>query len=206
MSGGGVSGGRAGRETGADDDLLLRVAAGDQAALEHLIDRHGRGLRLFATRYLGSANDAEDLVQEVFVAVWKHAGRFDPRKGRASTWLYRITANRCIDARRRRSFRAFIGLEAAQDTVADTGPDADLWLGARQELAIVRDGLSALPERQRMALLLLAVADLDVGAISQVMGASAGSVEQLLVRGRRGLRAHMEKALDNSRDREGTGS
>jgi len=67
-------------------------------------------------------------------------------------------------------------------------------MGARQELAIVRAGLDKLPERQRMALLLRAVADLDVPAIAEVMEASAGSVEQLLVRARRTLRAQLSEA------------
>lgn len=179
------------RASGEDESLLLRIASGEQAALARLIDRHGRGLRLFAARYLGSAADAEDVVQDVFVSVWKHAGRFDPDRARASTWLYRITANRCVDARRRRSFRAFIGLDDVPDTLADETRQADARMGARQELAIVRDGLALLPERQRMALLLRAVGGLDVPGIAEVMGASAGSVEQLLVRGRRTLRARM---------------
>jgi len=187
-----------------DDDLLVRVGLGDEGALVRLIDRQGRGLRLFAARYLGSATDAEDIVQDVFVAAWKHARRFDPARGRATTWLYRIAANRCIDARRRRSFRAFIGLDDVQDAIAGDEPDADALVGARQELAVVRNGLSRLPERQRMALLLRAVADLDVPAIAQVMGASAGSVEQLLVRGRRGLRDHLARTQQTDGDRKGT--
>lgn len=185
---------RAGAATGdgqEDDRLLRRVASGDQAALARIIDRHGRGLRLFAARLLGRHSDAEDVVQDVFVAVWKHAGRFDPAKGKATTWLYRITANRCIDMRRRRSFRAFIGLDAMVDEPVGVEPAADERLGARQELAIARSGLSALPERQRMALLLRAVAGMDVPEIAAVMETSVGSAEQLLVRGRRALREHM---------------
>jgi len=198
--------GEPGEATGGreDDLLLVRVAGGDQAALAKIIDRHGRGLRLFAARLLGSQSDAEDIVQDVFVAVWKHAGRFDPTKGRASTWLYRIAANRCIDARRRRSFRAFIGLEAMVDEPADEEPSADQKVGARQELAIARAGLKALPERQRMALLLRAVADMDVPEIAAVMGTSTGSAEQLLVRGRRALREHM--ALADKKDLNKAGS
>lgn len=143
-------------------------------------------------------------MQDVFVSVWKHAARFDPVKGRASTWLYRITANRCIDARRRRSLRAFIGLDDVHDILADEDPRADARVGARQELAIVRDGLARLPERQRMALLLRAVAGLDVPAIAEVMGASAGSVEQLLVRGRRSLRGHLTTVQHTNEGHEGT--
>jgi RNA polymerase sigma-70 factor (ECF subfamily) len=187
-----------------DDRLLLAVASGDQAALAKIIDRHGRGLRLFAARLLGSAADAEDIVQDVFVAAWKHAARFDPAKGRASTWLYRIAANRCIDRRRRRSFRAFIGLDAITDEPVGDEPSAHALVGARQELAIVRGGLATLPERQRMALLLRAVADMDVPDIAAVMGVSVGSAEQLLVRGRRALRQHMASVEKKDENRAGS--
>ncbi len=187
-----------------DDRLLVRVASGDQAALARIIDRHGRGLRLFAARLFGSASDAEDVVQAVFVAAWKHAARFDPAKGRASTWLYRIAANRCIDMRRRRSFRAFLGLDASTEEIAVDEAAADRQIGARQELAIVRDGLAALPERQRMALLLRSVADMDVPEIAEVMGTSVGSAEQLLVRGRRALRDHMAASENKRQNRPGS--
>ncbi|CAK7261101.1 MULTISPECIES: RNA polymerase sigma factor [unclassified Shinella] len=176
-----------------DEVLLARVAAGEQLALRQLIDRHGRGLRLFAGRYLGNSDEAEDVVQDVFIAVWKNAKRFDRSKGRATTWIYRIAANRCIDVRRWRKFRIFIGFEEAHERFPSEDPDLDSWMGARQELAIVRAGLEKLPERQRMALLLRAVADLDVPAIAEVMDASAGSVEQLLVRARRTLRAQLSE-------------
>lgn len=203
MSGAGASS----QETGdrhEDDRLLLGVASGDQAALARIIDRHGRGLRLFAARLLGSASDADDVVQDVFVAVWRNAGRFDPAKGRATTWLYRIVANRCIDRCRRRSFRAFIGLDTMTDELAADEPAAEARVGARQELAIVRDGLAALPERQRMALLLRAVADMDVPEIAAVMDVSVGSAEQLLVRGRRALRQHMASMEKKDENRPGS--
>lgn len=174
-----------------DDDLLARIAAGSQGALAQLIARHGRGLRVFAARYLGNPNDAEDVVQDVFVTVWKHAGRFDSQKARVSTWLYKITANRCIDQRRRRFLRDFIGLDDLDSDPVSEAADAEVTVSNRQELSIVRGGIAALPQRQRMALLLKVVADLDVPAIAEVMGTSAGSVEQLLVRARRGLRDHM---------------
>jgi len=174
-----------------DDDLLARIAAGSQGALAQLIARHGRGLRVFAARYLGNPSDAEDVVQDVFVTVWKHAGRFDSQKARVSTWLYKITANRCIDQRRRRFLRDFIGLDDLDSDPVSEATDAEVTVSNRQELSIVRGGIAALPQRQRMALLLKVVADLDVPAIAEVMGTSAGSVEQLLVRARRGLRGHM---------------
>ncbi|WP_454856404.1 RNA polymerase sigma factor [Rhizobium binxianense] len=169
--------------------------------LANLVDRHGRGLRIFATRYLGNTGDAEEVVQDVFLTVWKQAHRFDPRKARASTWLYKITANRCIDYRRRRALRVFIGLDDVQDALASGEPDAEARASARQELSLIRTGMSHLPERQRMALLLKVVADLDIPAIAEVMGRSPGSVEQLLVRARRALRNRMA-AIERGAERE----
>ncbi|RMC64852.1 RNA polymerase sigma factor [Sinorhizobium meliloti] len=185
-----------------DEALLARVAAGEQLALRQLINRHGRGLRLFAGRFLGGFDEAEDVVQDVFISVWKNAKRFDPSKGRATTWLYRIAANRCIDVRRWRKFRILIGFEEAHERFPSEDPEADTLIGARQELAIVRACLDKLPDRQRMALLLRAVADLDVPAIAEVMEASTGSVEQLLVRARRTLRARLREAGTSESENE----
>jgi RNA polymerase sigma-70 factor (ECF subfamily) len=182
-----------------DDDLMARIAAGSQRSLAELIARHGRGLQSFAARYLGNSSDAEDVVQDVFVTAWKNANRYDPQKARVSTWLYKIAANRCIDQRRRRFLRNFIGLDDLESDPASEAPDAEARVSDRQELSIVRDGIAALPQRQRMALLLKVVADLDVPAIAEVMGTSIGSAEQLLVRARRGLRDHV--AASDGRER-----
>lgn len=190
-----------GPEDHDDSQLLARIAAGEQLALRRLMDRHSRGIRLFSTRYLGNVADAEDVAQEVFVSVWKHARRYDPAAGRPSTWLYRIAANRCIDLLRWRRLRSFVGLEQVEETLFADEPEAGRIIGARQELATVRAGLARLPDRQRMALLLRAVADMDVPAIAEVMGASAGSVEQLLVRARRALRNHLPQE-DPGKDKE----
>jgi RNA polymerase sigma-70 factor (ECF subfamily) len=176
----------------SDAKLLAAISSGNQKALAELIALYGRGLRIFAARFLDSASDAEEVVQEVFVTVWKRAGWFDPDRGKASTWLYKITANRCIDARRRRAFRNLVGLEGVQDSLVADEPGADARTEARQELSIVRDGLALLPDRQRMALLLTVVADLDTVEVAESMGTSRGSVEQLLVRARRSLRDYVQ--------------
>jgi RNA polymerase sigma-70 factor, ECF subfamily len=197
-----VSQARASETTGLpkrlnDEELLAGISAGEQPALRQLIDRHGRGLHLFAARYLGGSHEAEDVVQDVFFSVWNNAKRFDPAKGRATTWIYRIAVNRCIDVKRWRRFRVFLGFEDTEGVIASEDPPADTLIGARQELAIVRAGLEKLPERQRMALLLRAVAGLDVPAIAEAMGTSAGSIEQLLVRARRTLRVQLTKVRES---------
>ena len=171
-----------------DVALLERIAAGDQRAFGALVDRHGRGLRIFATRYLGNAEDGSDVTQDVFMTVWRRAASYDPAKGKVSTWLYGIASNRCIDVRRKRAVLSFFGLDDRSDAVSADEPDAEARTTGRQELAIVRSAIQTLPGRQKMALLLSVVADLDSTEIAAAMGTSRGSVEQLLVRARRTLR------------------
>ncbi|MBP1861644.1 RNA polymerase sigma factor [Rhizobium herbae] len=189
-------------KTAADIDrsLMLAIATGRQHALAYLVERHGKGLTAFVRRYLGgSREDAEDIVQEVFWTVWRKAAHFDPDKAQVTTWLYRIAANRCIDVGRRNALLRFVGLDAMPADPTLDEPDAEARISGRSELALARKGILGLPQRQRMALLLRAVADLDIAEIAEVMGATGGSVEQLLVRARRTLREHMEKASGGPR-------
>ena len=168
--------------------LVRSVAEGDRRALGDLIALHGRGLTLVATRYLGRADEAEEVVQDVFLRVWRHAGRYEPDRAQVSTWLYRIVVNLCIDRQRRQAFRRFVGLESAALEMVDPMPTAADTLESRQRLAKVRKAIDSLPDRQRMALLLSAVAGLDSAEVAGAMGSSRGAVEQLLVRARRALR------------------
>jgi RNA polymerase sigma-70 factor, ECF subfamily len=179
-----------------DPDALLleRIAAGDQRAFSALVDRHGRGIRIFAGRFLGNAEDGADVAQEVFLTVWRKASGFDPARGKASTWLYRIAANRCTDLSRRRAVLAFFGLDDDAGQIAADEPDAEAILSGRQALALARRGIAGLPARQRMALLLSVAAGMDAPDIAKAMDTSRGSVEQLLVRARRTLRETVDRA------------
>lgn len=91
---------------GVEDEVLVRrVAAGDERALDGLYDRYAGLVYGAGTRYLGDRGMAEDLVQDVFLSVWRNAGSFDPSRASFSTWVYRITRNRATDLIRRRKAR-----------------------------------------------------------------------------------------------------
>lgn len=164
------------------------VAIGDRPALGRLMTLFGRDLTMLATRYLKSEADADEVVQDVFVRVWRSAARYDPTRARVGTWLYRIAVNLCIDRQRKRAFRRFVGLEAGAE-VPDPTPSAADRMADAADLARVRQAIDALPDRQRMAILLSAVAGLETREVADAMGVSPGAVEQLLVRARRTLRA-----------------
>ena len=167
--------------------LLARMAQGDRLALARLIDLYGRGLKIYCSRALHQPNDAEDAAQEVFLKSWTAAARYDPTRAAVSTWLYRIAVNHCTDRNRRFGFRRFLGLESAPDLMDQT-PGTDRSVAAKQSLAAVRAAITALPDRQRQALLLKVVAEMATAAIAETLGTTSGSVEQLLVRARASLR------------------
>ena len=84
---------------------MRRVAAGDGRALGRLYDRYAGLIFGAGTRYLGDRGMAEDLVQDVFLSVWRNAASFDPSRASFATWVYRITRNRATDLIRRRKAR-----------------------------------------------------------------------------------------------------
>lgn len=166
----------------------MRLARGDDAAMEALVSAFGAPIRTLLARYLGDWSEAEDLTQDVFLTLWQKAGRFDAGRGSGVTWIYTIARNKARDALRRRRIRHLIGLEDLPGEPADDRPGTEAALSDRQRLARVQAGLAGLPDKQRMALLLSVVAGLDNPAIAQTMATTRGAVEQLLVRARRSLR------------------
>jgi RNA polymerase sigma-70 factor, ECF subfamily len=175
-----------------DDHALMQdIAKGHRPALARLMAQHARGVALFAGRFLANAADGDDIAQETFLRVWRQAGRYDPARASVATWIYRIATNLCIDRQRRNRFWRLFGrvhVDDVADVVSDGAVDAAHALAAKQRLARMRRVIDTLPARQRTAILLTAVAEMETDAVAAVMKTSAGAVEQLLVRARRTLR------------------
>jgi RNA polymerase sigma-70 factor, ECF subfamily len=173
----------------ADEDLMLAYAAGDRRAFEALYDRHERPLYRFLLRSLGDPPVAEDLLQEVWIAVIRNASGYQPR-ALFRTWLYRIARTRLIDHWRSRDPAIVLSLDApaANDpeltlgaTIADvdgSGPE-DLVLGRAQALAFVA-AVEALPPVQREAFLLQAESELSLAQIAEVTGAGIETIKSRL--------------------------
>lgn len=187
----GASGDEAGLSSSADqheDDALLvcRLQRGDSRALDALMRRHGRRLRAIAHRMLGRLDEAEDLVQDTFVTLWRQADRIEDGRGPIGAWLTRVLVNRAIDRARRNRFLQFIGLDSAEES-ADEAPNPETATVSRSEMAAVKADLARLPARQRAAILLAADGH-GTAEIAAAMDLSVGAAEQLLVRARRALR------------------
>ncbi len=181
------------KPTDLDYALILRIARGQEEALAELIRRHQRRLYQLAYRLLKDPLEAEDVLQEVFLKVFEHAGRFEP-VSTVSAWLHRITANHCLNRlRSRRPLDSLDDDEAAPLPASSADPLAAL---EGEELARRLEGLlTALPERQRQALMLKQFGGLSYQEIGELLGLSPDAVDGLLKRARQFLKKSLREFL-----------
>jgi RNA polymerase sigma-70 factor (ECF subfamily) len=195
---------RAGRpaEEQENEDVRLMglVARGDMPAFEQLIERHQALVAGTAARMLGSNSDVEDIAQQVFIRVWKSAGRYRPR-AKFTTWLLKITRNLVFNELRRTKRRAQLPLQPdpqgeeiplSDDITA--APDASLLENELQHA--IEDAITQLPETQRMALILRRYEELSYEDIAEVLDLSVPAVKSLLFRARTELRSRLGKYLN----------
>lgn len=178
-------------ETSGDDpdaSLLEKIAQGDQGACRDLVARHLKGTFALARRMLGNEADAEDVAQETFMRVWRHAGKWEPGRARFETWLYRVTLNLCYDRLRRRR-------EITVDVLPEVTDPALSVVEAhhRRDVAkAVEQAMKTLPERQRGAIVLCHYHGLSNVEAAAALEVSVEALESLLARGRRALRAALK--------------
>jgi RNA polymerase sigma-70 factor (ECF subfamily) len=174
------------------EDLMARIADGDEYAFEALVHRHQTSVLNLIYRFIGDRTRAQDLAQEVFIRVWQAAKTYRP-EAKFTTWLYRITANLCLNelksARRRRWLRFFQSdgenRETIEENLADDSPSPEDLLLAKERSRQITDALQSLPDNQRMALVLKRYDDLSYAEMAQIIGCSVSAVESLLVRAKK---------------------
>ena len=179
--------GRARLDEASDDELVARVANGDETACRLLVDRHLSRVIAVARRLLGNQADAEEVSQEVFLRVWTHADRWEPGRAQFSTWLHRVATNLCLDRLRRRTMD---DIDSIPEPVSDEpGPEELLEQGDLAKRVDV--ALQALPDRQRAAITLTHFQGLSNIEAAEVLEVSVEAVESLLGRARRALRVSL---------------
>jgi RNA polymerase sigma factor (sigma-70 family) len=185
----------------AEDVRLMRlVASGDTAAFETLIERHQALVAGTVARMLGSNSDVEDIAQQVFIRVWKSAGRYVAR-AKFTTWLLKITRNLVFNEMRRARRHPHLPVQIDPETEelplkdeATATPDATL-LQAELQRAIER-AITQLPDTQRMALVLRRYEELSYEEIAEVLELSVPAVKSLLFRARTELRERLKNYLE----------
>jgi RNA polymerase sigma-70 factor (ECF subfamily) len=165
-----------------DEALAARVAKGDAAAWSSLFDRYAPSVYAFAAHMLGR-DHAEDVMQEVFLRLWRSAGQFDPERGAFSAWFYAIVRHRIQDElrHRRREERLLVASDA-DDLLAETpipGVDIDDVVTQRERGYAVLQALQSLPPDQRRVLVLAYFgAGLTQSAIADYLDWPLGTVKK----------------------------
>jgi len=183
----------------SSEDLMARIARGDDNAFEILVNRHQTSVLNLVYRFIGDSTQAKDLAQEVFLRVWQTAKSYEP-KAKFTTWIYRVTANLCFNelksARRKRLFSFHHSDEmnenTTKETFSDGSPSAEDLLLEKERSRQISDALQSLPDNQRMALVLKRYDDLSYQEIARVIGCSVSAVESLLVRAKRSLQEKLK--------------
>lgn len=187
-------------EDDAEDVRLMRlVARGDTAAFEHLIERHQALVVGTVGRMLASNSDVEDIAQQVFIRVWKSAGRYVPR-AKFTTWLLKITRNLVFNELRRSKRRAHIPIQMDPDTeerpLKDESVQAPDAAALENELKQAIDrAISELPDSQRMAVILRRYEGMSYDQIAEVLDLSVPAVKSVLFRARTELRERLASYL-----------
>ena len=171
----------------SDDIRLLRlIAEGEADALAALYDRHAPRLLGLIRLIVSDPELAENVLQEVFLSVWKGAWRFQPHLGDAAVWLSQIARNRAVDALRRRPAKSMGVLEAAGGAHA---ADASFDRIDNGELAVqVREAMSRLPSEERAAIVLAYFRGWSHARIAQHQTLPVGTVKTRIRNGMGRLR------------------
>jgi RNA polymerase sigma-70 factor, ECF subfamily len=159
-----------------DVELLRQIAGGDEPALGALYDRYRLILFGLILRILHSQPEAEDVLQEVFLQVWRKASDFDEARGRPFTWLVTLARSRAIDRLRSLGSRDRTAQEAARDVPDSISSAADDAVKSEQA-EIVRRALQELPEEQRRTLLLAYFEGLTQSEISERLNTPLGTIK-----------------------------
>ncbi len=181
--------------------LMLRVKEGDIRAFERLVELHQGIMIGTASRMLGNLDDAHDIAQQVFIRVWKSAPRYEPT-AKFTTWLFTIMRNLVFNESRRRTRRKEVPLETDADDempqrqyTDHTAPAPD-HITQQDELEKALDrAIAALPEKQRLAVIMRQQQDLPYEQICDVLNMSLPAVKSLLFRARTELRKHLASHL-----------
>lgn len=163
-----------------EHELLQRVVAKDQAALATLYDRYARAMLGVAYKIVGSLEEAEEVVLDVFGQVWRTAETYSTSRGRLDSWLFMMTRSRSLDRIRALQRTARASSAAEEHAIIDfpsrvADPEQDVLVAERRQ--VVADALGGLPEGQRAVLELAYYKGLSHSEIAAHTGEALGTVK-----------------------------
>lgn len=187
----------------SDAEVMLRVKAGDVSAFDYLVEKYRRPMVNFMYRMAHNAAAAEDLAQEVFLRVYRSRESYEA-SAKFTTWLYRIATNLAVnharDTRHERPESTVSLDEPDEDTgltldVPDGSMSAEEMILRRERMAAIRQKVQALPERQKMAVVMHKYQHMDYRQIADVLKLSESATKSLLFRAYETLRVQLKDFL-----------
>ncbi len=189
----------------SDVQLVEKFQQGDTSTFTDLIKLYQDKVMATCVRMLGNREDAEDAAQEIFIKVYDALPRFDPR-AKFSTWLYRIAMNHCLNVLRGRKVRQvfYIRKRDNHDDIEYVNPHShvlhhnrpDNEFERREREKHIWRAIDALPQNQKVAVVLAKFGGLSYKEIAEVMQVSVSAVESLLFRAKHKLYKYLAKILD----------
>jgi RNA polymerase sigma-70 factor (ECF subfamily) len=185
----------------SDVDVMLRVKTGDESAFAYLVQKYRRSMVGFMYRMCHNPSTAEELAQEVFLRVYRSRTSYEP-SAKFTTWLYRIATNLAVnharDTRHERPENTVRLDEPDQETgttpdLADESLTAEAQILRRERLAAIRSKVNALPERQRVAVIMHKYQQMDYREIANVLKLSESATKSLLFRAYETLREQLKE-------------
>lgn len=176
-------------------DLIHRCQAGDEEAFAALFHQYKNLVYKAAYLILGSTDEVEDVLQEVFLQVHKSLSTFQPSKGAFTTWLHRITVNYCLNRRRKRHLSILPLDEISPTSLTDHSPSPEGRLG---EETAVQQALSRLSEKLRTVVILRYYWDLTYAEIAQILNIQVGTVKSRLYLALKTLRKNLGTVTENT--------
>jgi RNA polymerase sigma-70 factor, ECF subfamily len=173
-----------GRDASSDVILVNRIAAGDKLAMQALFARHRTPLYRWLLRFVDNETLAEDLLSEVFLDVWRQAGRFEGRS-LVSTWLLSIARFKALSARRRRTEAELD--EKIQTTVADPANDPEAAFQEKNRGELLRQALTRISREHRQIIDLVYYHEKSIEECAQILGIPAATVKTRMFYARKKL-------------------
>lgn len=170
----------------SDEELMIRIQSSDHEAFSLLVMRHTKMFYAAAYRMYPYQDEAEDIVQEAFLKLWRKPEMWKTGKGaKFTTWFYRVVTNLAIDyARKKKDSKGSDVL----DRITDNTPDQQDMMEGDEQQKLLEDAIQELPERQKMALNLCFYEELSNKEAAEIMNIGVKALESLLMRAKSGLR------------------
>lgn len=176
----------------SDEELLDAILYDkDQNAFSDLVLRHSHRFYKLAWRMLSNDQDAEDVVQDAFVKLWRNPSAYNPDKGASfTTWFYKVVVNQCIDFRRRHKNIGHVDIDTVQ---LSDGTAADEVYESTEQSDYLEKAIQELPVRQKAALMLCFYEEMSNKEAAEILSVNVKALESLLMRAKSNLRSILKR-------------